>query len=47
MIDALEVLNDLEEWLEGFDNGPYPTELQGWIDNKRLEFLEPQGDCCG
>ena len=47
MNDALEVLNDLEEWLKGFDNGPYPTELQSWIDNKRLEFLEPQGDCCG
>ena len=48
MNDALEILNDLEEWLKGFgDSSPYPLELQTWINNQRSLYEPAKGDCCG
>lgn len=52
--DILELLADLEEFISGagyFDDlqgGVVPdTELVQWIEQKRSEYAEPKGDCCG
>lgn len=45
--DAEEILNELEEIVktESYGAYMYTPIIEEYIKNKRLEFVEPQGDC--
>lgn len=43
--DVIEVLDDLEEF--AIASGYYSYALEKWIEQKRSEYAEPKGDCCG
>ena len=49
--DALEVIDDIQELINcaPFDvkANDFIELLQWKLDQKRAEFAEPQGDCCG
>lgn len=49
--DALEVIDDIQELINcaPFDvkASDFIELLQWKLDQKRAEFAEPQGDCCG
>ena len=47
MNDALEILLELDMIL--FQTNPESLKevLENYVNQKRLEFVEPQGDCCG
>lgn len=48
--DALEILDELTSILDLTDDYSYEElyeQVRTYIYNKRLEFVEPQGDCCG
>lgn len=45
--DAEEILNELENLVntESYGMYIYTPVIKEYIQNKRLEFVEPQGDC--
>lgn len=45
--DALEILEEIQTILDDLDHFDLETRLRIYVQNKRLEFVEPQGDCCG
>lgn len=46
--DAEEILDDIWEILDTHAHGEYLGDMiYEYIQQKRLEFVEPQGDCCG
>ena len=45
--DALEILDDIQAILDDLDTFDLETRLRTYVEGKRLEFAEPQGDCCG
>lgn len=51
MNDALEILEDIKTIVnrkEGWANAHCLQDaIDSYIQQKRLEFVEPQGDCCG
>lgn len=48
MNDVLEVLDDLEALTNDYTFGWYELDLlRNFIDQKRSEYEEPKGDCCG
>jgi hypothetical protein len=47
MEDALEILNNIQAILDDLDSFDLETRLRLYVDQKRTEFEEPNGDCCG
>jgi hypothetical protein len=47
MNDALEILDDVQAILDDLDSFDLETRLRIYVDNKRLEFEPPRGDCVG
>lgn len=50
MNDALEILNEIEILLNDiawYSSDGMFNALNNYIQQKRLEFVAPQGDCCG
>ena len=48
MNDALEILNEIYSIISySKDEDVLLEDVRNYIDNKRLEFESPNGDCCG
>jgi hypothetical protein len=48
--DIIEILDELTNILDLVDDYSYEElyeQARTYIYNKRMEFLEPKGDCCG
>jgi hypothetical protein len=50
MDDALEILDEIQKLansLEGLQTDYVIASINDYINQKRTEFEEPNGDCCG
>ncbi len=48
--DALEILDEIEALITSnawYGKDDLTEALSHYVNRKRLEFAEPQGDCCG
>lgn len=49
MNDALEILDEIEVILDNHTDDHFHrlVLIEEYVHQKRLEFAEPKGDCCG